>query len=98
MQLTHERVLKRPIALTEKATRLKEENKVVFEVDREANAYQVRRAVEALFNVKVAKVNTLVIRGKMRRMGRGFAKLQNWKKAVVTLAEGQSLDFFAEES
>ena len=57
---------------------------------------QIKRAVETLFNVKVEKVNTLVQRGKDRRMGRGYAKLQNWKKAIVTLKEGQNIDFFAE--
>jgi len=94
MQLRPEQIIKRPIVLTEKANALREANKVVFEVERTANRLQIREAVEKLFNVKVSDVNTLLMRGKDRRMGRGYAKLQNWKKAVVTLAEGNSIDFF----
>ena len=55
---------------------------------RTANRIQIRQAVESLFNVKAAEVNTLIMRGKDRRMGRGYAKMQNWKKAMVTLKEG----------
>jgi large subunit ribosomal protein L23 len=93
-----EQVIRRPIVLTEKSNRLKEQNTVVFEVARDANKIQIRDAVEKLFNVKVAAVNTLVMRGKDRRMGRGYAKMQNWKKAMVTLQEGNSIDFFAEST
>ena len=89
-------IVKRPIALTEKAARLKENNKVVFEVDRAANKLQIRDAVEALFSVKVTDVNTLVYRGKMKRMGRALAKRPNWKKAIVTLREGDDIQFFDE--
>jgi large subunit ribosomal protein L23 len=89
-------VIKRPIALTEKANRLKEHNKVVFEVALEANKIQIREAVEALFSVKVTEVNTLIQRGKMKRMGRGLAKRKNAKKAVVTLREGDDIQFFTE--
>jgi large subunit ribosomal protein L23 len=89
-------IVKRPIALTEKAARLKENNKVVFEVDRAANKLQIRDAVEALFSVKVTDVNTLVYRGKMKRMGRALAKRPNWKKAIVTLREGDDIQFFTE--
>lgn len=93
-----ENVLRRPIAFTEKASRLREMNQVVFEVARDANKIQIKEAVQKLFNVKVESVNTMIFRGKDRRMGRGYAKLQNWKKAVVTLKEGDTLDFFSEES
>jgi large subunit ribosomal protein L23 len=87
MQAQH--ILKRPIVMTEKATRLKAtENKVSFEVSREATKHQIRAAVEQSFNVKVLAVNTLIVRGRMRRMGRGYAKTNNWKKAVVTLRKG----------
>ena len=54
--------------------------------------------MQKLFNVKVESVNTMLMRGKDRRMGRGYAKMQNWKKAVVTLKEGDNIDFFAETS
>ena len=54
--------------------------------------------MQKLFNVKVQSVNTMLYRGKDRRMGRGYAPMQNWKKAVVTLKEGENLDFFADQS
>ena len=82
----------------EVATRSASKNQVVFEVLRDANKIQIKDAVQKLFNVKVESVNTMVYRGKDRRMGRGYAKMQNWKKAVVTLAEGENIDFFAETS
>ena len=96
--MTPESVIRRPIFLTEKSNTLRNQNQVVFEVLRGANKVQIRDAVEKLFNVKVASVNTMVYRGKDRRMGRGYSKMQNWKKAVITLAEGQNIDFFAEQA
>lgn len=93
-----ETVIRRPIFLTEKSNALRSVNQVVFEVNRNANKIMIKSAVQKLFNVKVESVNTMVYRGKDRRMGRGYAKMQNWKKAVVTLAEGQNIDFFAETS
>ena len=89
-------IIKRPIALTEKASMLKEDNKVVFEVALRANKVEIRKAVEELFDVDVVEVNTLVQRGKVKRMGRGHAKRPNWKKAIVTLAEGDDIQFFDE--
>lgn len=89
-------VIKRPIALTEKATLLREQNKVVFEVDASANKIQIREAIEALFSVKVTDVNTLIQRGKVKRLGRGVAKRKNAKKAIVTLREGDEIQFFSE--
>ena len=91
-----DQIVRRPIVLTEKSNLLRNANKVIFEVSRDANKIQIRQAVEKLFNVKVESVNTLVMRGKDRRMGRGKAKMQNWKKAMVTLAEGQNIDFFSD--
>ena len=93
-----ESIIRRPIFLTEKSNTLRGQNQVVFEVSRTANKIQIKTAVQTLFNVKVESVNTMLYRGKDRRMGRGYAKMQNWKKAVVTLGEGQSIDFFAETS
>jgi large subunit ribosomal protein L23 len=92
--MSPEQIIRRPIMLTEKSNQLREQNKVVFEVARNANKIQIRDAVQQLFNVKVVEVNTLVMRGKDRRMGRGYAKMQNWKKAMVTLKEGDAIDFF----
>jgi large subunit ribosomal protein L23 len=96
--VTPESIIRRPIFLTEKSNTLRNKNQVVFEVLRGANKVQIKEAVTKMFNVKVESVNTMVYRGKDRRMGRGHAKLQNWKKAVVTLAEGQNIDFFAEST
>jgi len=94
-----ENVIRRPIVLTEKASRLREHaNQVVFEVARSANKVEIKDAVQALFNVKVESVNTLVMRGKDRRMGRSYGKMQNWKKAIVTLKKGDAIDFFTSES
>ena len=97
--MTPEQIIRRPIILTEKATLLREKhNQVVFEVARDANKVQIRDAVQKLFKVNVTGVNTMIMRGKERRMGRGYAKTQNWKKAIVTLKEGDSIDFFADAS
>jgi large subunit ribosomal protein L23 len=90
-------IIKRPVALTEKASRLKmDHNQVVFEVERSANKIQIKGAVEAMFGVKVLSVNTLVQRGKVKRMGRSYARRHNWKKAIVTLREGDDIAFFSE--
>jgi large subunit ribosomal protein L23 len=90
-----EDVIKRPLYLTEKGAKLREEeNKYTFEVDLGANKVQIKDAVETLFKVTVDDVHTLVMRGHMRRMGRTYAKTRNWKKAIVTVREGDSIDFF----
>ncbi len=91
-----ENVIRRPIFLTEKCNILRAQNQFVFEVLRGANKIQIRNAVQKLFGVRVESVNTMIYRGKDRRMGRGYAKLQNWKKAIVTLAVGENIDMFAE--
>ncbi len=96
--MTPEQIIKRPIVLTEKATRLRDSSQFVFEVAREADKIAIRTAIEKLFNVTVTSVNTSIVRGKHRRMGRGYAKLNNWKKAVVTLKQGDNIDFFAENA
>jgi large subunit ribosomal protein L23 len=96
--MTPETIIKRPIILTEKASLLGKENKVVFEVARDSNKVQIRDAVQKLFNVTVTNVNTLLMRGKDRRMGRGYGKMQNWKKAVITLKTGDAIEFFDVES
>ena len=86
-------VIKRPLILTEKGSRLRDEqNQYLFEVDLRANKHDVKRAVEELFSVSVVDVNTLIVRGKPKRIGRRRLKTRNWKKAIVTLADGQSID------
>ena len=88
------KVLKRP-QLTEKGQDLRDvEGKYLFEVDRDANKVEIAHAVERLFGVRVAKVNTQVVRGKVKRVGRNIGKRPNWKKAVVTLREGDVIDLF----
>ena len=90
-------VLIRPI-ITEKASVLTERNnQVVFEVDRKANKYQIRDAVESTYSVKVDKLATMIIPGKLKRRGKSIGKRSNWKKAIVTLKSGDQIDFFATE-
>jgi large subunit ribosomal protein L23 len=81
--------------MTEKGERQKEEqNKVLFEVAMKASKPEIKTAVEKLFKVGVTDVNTVVVRGKVTRMGRRMGKRPNWKKAVVTLREGDTIEFF----
>jgi len=81
--------------ITEKGTLVNEAaNQVVFRVHRDANKEEIRRAIETLFKVKVEKVRTLTYLGKVRRVGRNAGRRPAWKKAYVTLAEGQRIDFF----
>jgi large subunit ribosomal protein L23 len=68
--------------------------KVLFEVARDANKIEIRQAVEKLFGVHVTDVHTQIVRGKEKRIGRWVGRRSNWKKAIVTLAEGATIDFF----
>jgi large subunit ribosomal protein L23 len=87
----HYDVIRRPL-ITEKSTLVAEFNKIVFEVAPTADKKAIKEAVEALFKVKVTKVNTLTQKGKTKRF-RGFlGRRSDVKKAIVTLAEGQSVD------
>ncbi len=89
-------IIKRP-RLTEKAMAQQESaNQVVFQVARDANKIEIKRAVESLFKVKVDKVRTSSVPGKKKRVGRYQGRTSDWKKAVVTLAEGHKLDFLEE--
>jgi large subunit ribosomal protein L23 len=78
--------------ITEKATLLSEQNKVVFQVAADATKDEIAAAVEALFKVNVTKVNTLNVKGKTKRFRGVAGKRADIKKAIVTLAEGQSID------
>ncbi len=78
--------------ITEKSTVLSEHNKVVFRVAQDASKDEIATAVEALFNVRVVKVNTLVNKGKTKRFRGMLGKRNDVKKAIVTLEEGQSID------
>jgi len=92
-------IIRRPITLTEKSNRLREnDNQVIFEVHQDANKIQIKDALKVLFNVTATDVNTLIMRGKDKRMGRGYSKLRNWKKAIVTLQQGDAIQFFDEKA
>lgn len=94
MKVDSYRVLIRPL-LTEKITGLREKtNTVGFVVHPDANRIQIRLAVEALLKVKVDKVNIMNVRGKIKRLGRFSGQRSDWKKALVTLREGEKLEMY----
>jgi large subunit ribosomal protein L23 len=87
-------VILKPL-VTEKGSNLREGgNKYLFSVVCDANKIEIKRAVQEIFNVKVKDVQTMVVHGKVKRMGAFQGKRPDWKKAVVTLEEGQSIDLF----
>ena len=86
-------IIRRPI-ISQRTMDLLAENKYTFEVDLKATKPQIREAVEQIFNVDVEKVNTMRVRGKKRRMGRSEGKRPDWKKAIVTVKEGQRIELF----
>jgi len=88
---THYDIIRSPV-LSEKSTIATEQSKVVFNVLKTATKPQIKAAVEALFKVKVTGVNTLVRKGKVKRFRGIIGKQSDVKKAIVTLAEGQSID------
>lgn len=89
-----QRIIRRPM-VTEKSTRQKEESRqYVFEVHRDANKIEIQTAVERLFKVKVLQVRTSNVLGKIKRLGKRYGKRPDWKKAIVTLKEGDRIDFF----
>lgn len=91
--MTYE-IIKRPL-ITEKTNIQKEiANQLTFEVDRNANRIEIKRAVENAFKVKVARVQTMQVKGKVKRRGRFVGKRRDWKKAIVTLMPGERIDFF----
>jgi large subunit ribosomal protein L23 len=89
-----QKIIRRPL-ITEKSTRQKEETRqYAFEVHREANKIEIQAAVERLFKVRVIQVRTSNLLGKVKRLGRRHGKRPDWKKAIVTLNEGDRIDFF----
>jgi large subunit ribosomal protein L23 len=87
------KVLRRPI-VTEKSTLLGEQGRYVFEVDSDASKHDIAKAVEWAFDVKVVKVNTLTVPGKVKRYGRRPSKQSDWKKAIVSLQAGDTIQLF----
>ncbi len=86
-------VLRRPL-ITEKSTALQAEGKYAFEVARDANKPQIKQAVEKAFKVKVTAVNVMTVAGKTRRLGRRVLPARPWKKAIVSLKEGDKIEIF----
>jgi large subunit ribosomal protein L23 len=94
MKYDHRHIIRKHVA-TERTTSLREKNnEFVFEVDKKANKFQIKEAVESAFKVKVDSVRTMIVAGKVRRMGRNEGKTPTRKKAVVRLKSGQSISIF----
>jgi large subunit ribosomal protein L23 len=87
-------VIKRPIISEKSSAQTELGGKYAFEVAVDANKNEIKDAVQQLFKVKVTQVRTLVMHGKVKRVGQFMNKRSNWKKALVTLAEGQKIEFF----
>ena len=93
MITSHDIIIK-PV-ITEASMEGLQSGKYTFKVAKSANKIEIAKAVEELFGVKVAKVNTMMVRGREKRMGRTSGYLPNWKKAIVTLADGEkTIEFF----
>jgi large subunit ribosomal protein L23 len=87
-------IIRRPL-ITEKTSIQKEiANQVTFEVDRRANRIEIKKAVEKIFKVNVTGIRTMQVKGKTKQRGRILGKRRSWKKAVITLAPGDRIDFF----
>ena len=86
-------VLRRPV-VTEKSTLMSDNGRYVFEVATKATKHDIKRAVEDAFDVSVLRVNTMAVRGKKKRFGPRFSIQRSWKKAVVTLAPGDTITLF----
>ena len=84
-------IIKSPI-MTEKSTNLNQFNKYSFIVSKDSNSYEIKQAVETVFKVKVEKINTLVIRGKLKSFKGSIGYKKDLKKAIITLAEGNTID------
>ena len=86
-------IIIRPL-ITEKSTTLMAEGKYVFEEAKSANKIEIAKAISQIFKVKVASVNTINVEGKVKRMGRSVGKRSDYKKAIVKLAAGETIEFF----
>ncbi|MBL8024300.1 MAG: 50S ribosomal protein L23 [Elusimicrobia bacterium] len=92
MSLSFAHILRRPL-VTERSTQLKTQNKFVFEVAVDATKGQIREVVESAFKVDVVNVNTMRVPGKLRRRGQRMGYQSEWKKAIVTLKQGQDIKY-----
>ena len=87
-------VIRKPLVTEKSNIDREQQNVVTFAVDPRANKHEIRRAVETLFDVRVMDVRTMRMQRKERRMGRFVGRRPEWKKAIVRLAEGQTIEFF----
>ncbi len=92
--MTPHDIIKRPVITEKTGIQKEEKNQVTFEVDRTANRIEIRKAVETIFNVRVAGVKTMQVKGKKKRRGRIMGKRKDWKKAIVKLMPGERIEFF----
>ncbi|OGQ13908.1 MAG: 50S ribosomal protein L23 [Deltaproteobacteria bacterium RIFCSPHIGHO2_02_FULL_40_11] len=88
------KLIKKPLVTEKNATLMAEHNQYAFEVDYDANRPQIKRAIEKIFNVKVERVRTMIVRGKTKTYRSKKNKRPNWKKAYVTLQEGSKIEIF----
>lgn len=86
-------VIIKPI-VTEASMAGMEDNKYTFKVLKDVNKTEIKQAIEEIFNVDVVKVNTLIVKGKVKRLGKNQGKRPDWKKAIVTLAPGSQIELF----
>ena len=91
---TLHRVIVRPIVTEATSTAYTDKGEYTFEVHPDANKQEIRQAIERLFGVKVTSVNTMNVRGKTRRVGSSIGRRPHWKKAIVTLREGDTISIF----
>lgn len=96
--MTPQQIIVRPV-VTEKSTDLQgRQNHYVFEVAKAANKIEIRKAIEVVFGVRVQDVRTMVVRGDVRRVGKFMGKQRAWKKAIVTVHPGDSIDLYGEQA
>ncbi len=87
-------IIKKPHVTEKTSLGTSASNTITLVVDRISNKIEIKKAVESLFKVDVTSVRTVNVAGKVKRSGRSYGKRQNWKKAYITLKEGQTVDFF----
>ena len=93
MQALYE-VIRRPVITEKSMDHVKGQNRYAFEVSLKSNKQEIKDVVQRIFKVKVLTVKTMIMHGKMKRLGRSQVKSANWKKALVSLVEGQTIDLF----
>lgn len=87
-------IIRKPIQSEKSNIQKERSNQLTFEVEPSANRVEIKNAIEKIFNTKVKSVNTINVKGKLKRRGRILGKRRDWKKAIVRLMPGQRIDFF----